>query len=258
MTQDEAIRSGARALFGEKYGDEVRVVAMGHAPVDADHAFSVELCGGTHVRRTGDIGLISIVSQGAVASGVRRIEAKTAEEARAQLVGESKALREIAALVRAPVDEAPARLATLLEERKQLERELAEAKRKLAMGGGGNGEAAPVRDVAGVKLFSKAVAGIDAKDLKSLVDDAKKTLGSGVVAIANASADGKAGIVVGVTADLTSRYSAIDLVRVASEKLGGKGGGGRPDLAQAGGPDASALEAALAAVEETLRLKAAQ
>jgi alanyl-tRNA synthetase len=258
MGQDDAIRSGARALFGEKYGDEVRVVAMGHTPVDADHTFSVELCGGTHVRRTGDIGLVSIVSQGAVASGVRRIEAKTAEGARAQLVADSRALRDIAALVRAPIDEAPARLAALLEERKQLERELTEAKRKLAMGGGGNGAGAPVREIAGIKLFSRAVSGIDAKDLKSLVDDAKKTIGSGIVAIANASADGKAGVVVGVTPDLTATYNAVDLVRLASAKLGGKGGGGRPDLAQAGGPDASALDAALAAIEDSLRGKAAQ
>jgi alanyl-tRNA synthetase len=258
MGQDDAIRSGARALFGEKYGDEVRVVTMGHTPVDADHAFSVELCGGTHVRRTGDIGLVSIVSQGAVASGVRRIEAKTAEGARAQLVADSRALRDIAALVRAPIDEAPARLAALLEERKQLERELTEAKRKLAMGGGGNGAGAPVREIAGIKLFSRAVSGIDAKDLKSLVDDAKKTIGSGIVAIANASADGKAGVVVGVTPDLTATYNAVDLVRLASAKLGGKGGGGRPDLAQAGGPDASALDAALAAIEDSLRGKAAQ
>jgi alanyl-tRNA synthetase len=257
MAQDDAIHSGARALFGEKYGDEVRVVSMGHAPVDPHHAFSIELCGGTHVRRTGDIGLISIVSQGAVASGVRRIEAKTAEAARAQLVADSRALREVAALVRAPVDETPARLSVLLEERKQLERELADAKRKLAMGGGGNG-AAPVRDIDGIKLFAKAVSGIDPKDLKSLVDEQKKALGSGVVAIANASADGKAGVVVGVTDDLTKTYSAVDLVRAASEKLGGKGGGGRPDLAQAGGPDASALDAALAAIEDRLRLKAAQ
>jgi alanyl-tRNA synthetase len=261
MAQDDAIASGARALFGEKYGDEVRVVSMGHAPSDPGRAraFSVELCGGTHVRRTGDIGLISIVSQGAVASGVRRIEAKTAEGARTHLVAESRALREIAALVRAPAEDAPARLASLIEERKQLERELAEAKRKLAMGAGsGNGAAEPVRDIDGVKLFSRAVSGIDAKDLKSLVDDAKKAIGSGVVAIANASPDGKAGIVVGVTADLTAKFNAIELVRAASEKLGGKGGGGRPDMAQAGGPDASAIEAALAAVETSVRAKAAQ
>jgi len=257
MTQDDAIASGARALFGEKYGDEVRVVSMGRVAPGAAHPFSVELCGGTHVTRTGDIGLIAILGEGAVASGVRRIEARTAEGARGQLTAQSRALRDIAALMRAPVDEAPGRLAALLEERKRLERELADAKRKLAMGGGdGSGE--QVRDVSGVKLFARAVSGIDAKDLKSLVDDAKKAIGSGVVAIANASADGKAGIVVGVTSDLTAKFSAVDFVRVASEKLGGKGGGGRPDLAQAGGPDASAIDAALASIEDALRGKAAQ
>ncbi|MGC1860051.1 MAG: alanine--tRNA ligase [Methylocystis sp.] len=257
MAQEEAIASGARALFGEKYGDEVRVVSMGRATTPGARAFSVELCGGTHVSRTGDIGLISIVSESAVASGVRRIEARTAEGARAQLVTQSKALREIAALVRAPLEETPARLATLLDERKRLERELADAKRKLAMGGGGDASQ-PIIDVGGVKLFSRAVSGVDAKDLKGLVDDAKKLVGSGVVAIANASADGKAGVVVGVTDDLTAKFNAVDFVRIASERLGGKGGGGRPDLAQAGGPDAQAIDAALAAIQEALRAKAAQ
>ncbi len=257
MAQDEAIATGARALFGEKYGDEVRVVSMGRATAPGARAFSVELCGGTHVSRTGDIGLISIVSESAVASGVRRIEARTAEGARAQLVAQSKALREIAALVRAPLEETPARLATLLDDRKRLERELADAKRKLAMGGGGDASQ-PIIDVGGVKLFSRAVTGVDAKDLKGLVDDAKKLLGSGVVAIANASADGKAGVVVGVTDDLTAKFNAVDFVRIASERLGGKGGGGRPDLAQAGGPDAQAIDGALAAIQEALRAKAAQ
>jgi alanyl-tRNA synthetase len=257
MAQEEAIATGARALFGEKYGDEVRVVSMGRAATPGARAFSVELCGGTHVSRTGDIGLISIVSESAVASGVRRIEARTAEGARAQLVAQSKALREIAALVRAPLEETPARLATLLDERKRLERELADAKRKLAMGGGGDASQ-PIIDVGGVKLFSRAVSGVDAKDLKCLVDDAKKLVGSGVVAIANASADGKAGVVVGVTDDLTAKFNAVDFVRIASERLGGKGGGGRPDLAQAGGPDAQAIDAALAAIQEALRAKAAQ
>jgi alanyl-tRNA synthetase len=255
MAQEEAIATGARALFGEKYGDEVRVVAMGRANSPGARAFSVELCGGTHVGRTGDIGLISIVSESAVASGLRRIEARTAEGARIQLVAQSRALREIAALVRAPLEEAPARLAALIDERKRLERELADAKRKLAMGGGGD-TAQPIIDVAGIKLFSRAVSGVEAKDLKGLVDDAKKLVGSGVVAIANASADGKAGVVVGVTDDLTARFNAVDFVRVASEKLGGKGGGGRPDLAQAGGPDAQAIDAALAAIQEALRAKA--
>ena len=259
MAQEDAINSGARALFGEKYGDEVRVVAMGRPDPGARHAFSVELCGGTHVARTGDIGLISIIGEGAVASGVRRIEAKTAEGARAHLVAQSRALRDIASLVRAPVEETPTRLSALIDERKRLERELADAKRKLAMGGAESGGATEaVRDVAGVKLFSRAVSGIEAKDLKSLVDDAKKAIGSGVVAIANASQDGKAGIVVGVTADLTQRFSAVDFVRVASEKLGGKGGGGRPDMAQAGGPDATAIDSALAAIEDALQIKAAE
>ena len=257
MAQEEAIASGARALFGEKYGDEVRVVAMGRREGTSGHAFSVELCGGTHVRRTGDIGLLSIVSQGAVASGVRRIEARTAEGARAELVAQSKALAEIAALMRAPAEEAPARLAELLEERKRLERELSDAKRRLAMGGGAEGSQ-PVTEVAGIKLFARAVSGVDSKDLKGLVDEAKKSIGSGVVAIANSSPDGKAGVVVGVTDDLTGRFSAVDFVRLAAEKLGGKGGGGRPDLAQAGGPDASAIDAALAAIGEALRVKAAQ
>ena len=258
MAQEEAIATGARALFGEKYGDEVRVVSMGRAATPGARAFSVELCGGTHVGRTGDIELISMVSESAVASGVRRIEARTAEGARAQLVAQSKALREIAALVRAPLEETPARLTTLLDERKRLERDLADAKRKLAMGGGGGDASQPIIDVGGVKLFSRAVSGVDAKGLKGLVDDAKKLVGSGVVAIANASADGKAGVVVGVTDDLTAKFNAVDFVRIASERLGGKGGGGRPDLAQAGGPDAQAIDAALAAIQEALRAKAAQ
>ena len=257
MAQEEAIATGARALFGEKYGDEVRVVSMGRAATPGARAFSVELCGGTHVSRTGDIGLISIVSESAVASGVRRIEARTAEGARAQLVAQSKALREIAALVRAPLEETPARLATLLDERKRLERELADAKRKLAMGGGGDASQ-PIIDVGGVKLFSRAVSGVDAKDLKGLVDEEKKKIGSGVVAIANTSPTGNVSIVVGVTDDLTAKFNAVDFVRIASERLGGKGGGGRPDLAQAGGPDAQAIDAALAAIQEALRAKAAQ
>jgi len=254
MAQEDAIRSGARALFGEKYGDEVRVVAMGRRDPDAGRAFSVELCGGTHVARTGDIGLISIVSEGAVASGVRRIEARTAEGAREYLSIQAKALKEVAALVRASLDDAPARVGALLEERRKLERELADARRKLAMSGGAGGS--DIRDVAGIKYFARAVAGIAAKDLKGLVDEAKAAVGSGVVAIANASDDGKAGIVVGVTADLTATFNAVDLVRVASEQLGGKGGGGRPDLAQAGGADPAAIDRALASVEEAIRLRA--
>jgi alanyl-tRNA synthetase len=251
MGVDDAIESGARALFGEKYGDEVRVVSMG-ALVGGDNAgraFSVELCGGTHVERTGEIGLVAIVSEGAVAAGVRRIEAKTAEGARRHLELESRRLREVAAAVKAPVDDLAERLAALVEERKRLERELGEAKRKLAMGGGGEGAGSgPVSEVNGVKFFRLAVAGVDMKDLKTLADEGKGKVGSGVVAIVNTAEDGKGGVVVAVTPDLTQRFNAVDLVRVASEKLGGKGGGGRPDMAQAGGPDGANAQAALDAV----------
>jgi alanyl-tRNA synthetase len=252
MAVDEAIESGARALFGEKYGDEVRVVSMGRPPgADGNRAFSIELCGGTHVQRTGDIGLVSVVSEGAVAAGVRRLEAMTGDAARRHLKEQSRRLQDIAGLLKIPADEAPERLAAVVEERRRLERELAEARRKLAMGGGG-GEGAPVREVGGVKLMSRAVSGIDMRDLKSLADEGKKRLGSGVVAIVGVAADGKAGIVVGVTEDLTARFDAVSLVRAGAEQLGGKGGGGRRDMAQAGGPDGAKADAALAAVEAAL------
>ena len=253
LAVDEAIESGARALFGEKYGDEVRVVSMGRSPDrdGADEAFSVELCGGTHVERTGDIGLVAVVSEGAVASGVRRLEAMTGDAARRHLADESRRLREAAGLLKAPVDEVTDRLSALIDDRRRLERELAEARRKLAMGGGAGG-ADPVRDISGVRLMARAVSGIGMRDLKSLADEGKKRLGSGVVAIVGVGEDGKAGIVVGVTEDLTSRLDAVSLVRAGAEKLGGKGGGGRRDMAQAGGPDGSQAEAALAAVESAL------
>jgi len=249
MGVEEAIESGARALFGEKYGDEVRVVSMGKA--DGNRTFSVELCGGTHVNRTGDIGVITVVSEGAVAAGVRRIEAMTGDAARRYLTEESRRLRQMAGLLKTPVDEAADRLAALLEDRRKLERDLADARRKLAMGGGSGGED-PVRDVGGIKLMARAVSGVEMKDLKSLADEGKRRLGSGVVAIVGVADDGKAGIVVGVTEDLTEKLDAVALVRVGSEKLGGKGGGGRRDMAQAGGPDGAQAEAALAAIEAAL------
>ena len=255
MAVDDAIASGARALFGEKYGDEVRVVTMGtQAPTQP---YSVELCGGTHVSRTGDIGLVTIVSEGAVAAGVRRMEAKTGDLARQHLNAEASKLRDIAALLRSPADEAAERLAALVEDRRKLERELSDARRKLAMGGGGKGGDSAMREVAGIKLFARAVTGVEMKDLKSLADEAKGQVGSGIVCIIGVSEDGKAGAVVGVTPDLTARFNAVDLVRIASEKLGGKGGGGRPDMAQAGGPDGSKAEAALEAVSEAIGAKAA-
>ena len=251
MAVDDAIQSGARALFGEKYGDEVRVVSMGTD--DGNGApYSVELCGGTHVRRTGDIGLISVVSEGAVGSGVRRIEALTARAARRHLNDASAALAGAAASLKAPVGEVEVRVAALVEERRKLDRELADARRKLAMGGGAQGGADAVRAVGDVKLLARQVEGIEIKDLKGLVDDGKKQIGSGVVAIVGVTSDGKAGIVVGVTSDLTQRFDAVALVRRGAEAMGGKGGGGRPDMAQAGGPDGSRAAEALAAIEAAL------
>src|ERR1700761_6156647 len=259
MAVDDARDAGARALFGEKYGDEVRVVSMGKTA--REHGanalgWSVELCGGTHVRRTGDIGLISVTGESAVASGVRRIEALTGHHARKHANDTMALAKTAASELRTTLDDMPARIAALMEERKKLERDLSDARKKLAMGGGaGSGAAAGssgVREVAGAKLMARAVEGVETKDLKSLVDDGKKQIGSGVVAIVGVTGDGKAGVVVGVTADLTSRFSAVELVRVASEALGGKGGGGRPDMAQAGGPDGGKADAALAAIEKAM------
>jgi alanyl-tRNA synthetase len=251
LSRDDAIASGARALFGEKYGDEVRVVAMGEGGGNA-MGWSVELCGGTHVQRTGDIGLISVVGESAVGSGVRRIEALTAQAARANANHLARLAKATASELRVPMDDMPNRIVALLDERKRLERELSDAKKKLAMGGGASDGADGVRTVGDVKLMARTVQGIDLKDLRSLADEGKKKVGSGVVAIVGVTGDGKAGIVVGVTSDLIGRFSAVDLVRKGAEALGGKGGGGRPDMAQAGGPDASKADAALAAIEAAL------
>ena len=252
MAVDEAIASGARALFGEKYGDEVRVVAMGEGGGNT-MGWSVELCGGTHVRRTGDIGLIGGLSESAVAAGVRRIEALTGTTARRHARHLAELAKAASAELRAPLEDVPNRLAQLLDERRRLERELADARKKLAMGGGARAEGADgVRVVGDVKLLARAVEGIDLKDLRSLADEGKKQVGSGVVAIVGVTEEGKAGVVVAVTADLTARFSAVDLVRKGAEALGGKGGGGRPDMAQAGGPDGSKAEAALKAIEGAL------
>src|SRR3984957_9458226 len=260
MAVDDARDAGARALFGEKYGDEVRVVSMGKTA--REHGgnalgWSVELCGGTHVRRTGDIGLISVTGESAVASGVRRIEALTGNHARKHANDTMALAKTAASELRTTVEDMPARIASLMEERKKLERDLSEARKKLAMGGGaaasnGSGAAAGVREVGDVKLMARAVEGIEMKDLKGLADDGKKQLGSGVVAIVGVTGDGKAGVVVGVTSDLTSRFNAVDLARVASVVLGGKGGGGRPDMAQAGGPDGAKAHAALSAIEKAM------
>jgi alanyl-tRNA synthetase len=252
MTPDRARDAGALALFGEKYGDEVRVVAMGE---EADgqgrgvRHFSVELCGGTHVRRTGDIGFFKIVSEGPVAAGVRRIEALTGAAAEAHVEAEEALLRDAAAALKTAPAELPGRLLSLIEERKRLDRELSEARRLAASGGGGPRNAA--KDLGGIKFAGRAIENLPAKELKSLADDMKREIGSGIVALV-ASADGKASIVVGVTDDLTPRFNAVDLVRLGAEALGGKGGGGRPDMAQAGGPDPSRAQAALDAVERAV------
>jgi alanyl-tRNA synthetase len=251
MALDEASALGARALFGEKYGEEVRVVSMGQGGGNA-LGWSVELCGGTHVARTGDIGLVTIVSETGVAAGVRRIEALTATAARRHLTSESRTLERIATRLKVPVGDVDDRLMQLIDDRKRLERELSEVKKKLAMGGGANSSDGGIRTVGDVKLLARSVAGIDVKDLKSLVDEGKRQVGSGVVVIVGVTAEGKAGIVVGVTPDLIRRYNAVDLVRKGAEVLGGKGGGGRPDMAQAGGPDGTRAQAALEAIEATL------
>src|SRR5262245_60754421 len=255
MAVDDAIASGARALFGEKYGDEVRMVAMGEDRQGGGNTmgWSVELCGGTHVRRTGDIGLISVVGESGVAAGVRRIEALTGTAARKAAHHVGELAKTAAAELKVSVEDLPSRLTQVVDERRKLERELSEAKKKLAMGGGARSDGADgVRMVGDVKLMARSVSGIDIKDLKSLADEGKKQLGSGVVALVATSEDGKASIVVGVTPDLVARISAVDLVRKASAVLGGKGGGGKPDMAQAGGPDGSKADAALAVIAAAL------
>jgi alanyl-tRNA synthetase len=259
MSRDDAIASGARALFGEKYGDEVRVVAMGENPLASGGGnmmgWSVELCGGTHVNRTGDVGIVSVIGESGVSAGVRRIEALTATAARHHANDLVRVAKSAASELRTTIDELPTRLGALIDERKRLERELSEAKKKLAMGGGSSESgvgADGVRKIGDVSLMTRAVEGIELKDLRSLADAGKKKLGSGVVAIVGISGDGKAGIVVGVTNDLVTRFNAIDLARKGAEVLGGKGGGGRPDMAQAGGPDGSKAQAALAAIEAAL------
>ncbi|MES0870424.1 alanine--tRNA ligase [Pseudovibrio sp. SCP19] len=254
MEVDEAIEAGAMALFGEKYGDEVRVVSMGTATTGekAGKSYSVELCGGTHVKRTGDIGLVTVVSEGAVAAGVRRIEALTGDEARKYLAEQDALMRETAGLLKVSAADVPTRIAGLLDERKKLERELAEAKKKLAMGGGGSGGDAGVTEAGKFKLMARVLEGINPKDLKSVADEGKTAIGSGVVVLISKAEDGKAAIVVGSTKDVSETASAVDLVRIGSAALGGRGGGGRPDMAQAGGPDAGKAEEAIAAIKAHL------
>jgi alanyl-tRNA synthetase len=254
LSRDDAIASGARALFGEKYGDEVRVVAMGEGGGNA-MGWSVELCGGTHVQRTGDIGLISVVSDSAVGSGVRRIEALTAQAARANANNFVRLAKATASELRVPIEDMPNRVVSLLDERKRLERELSDAKKKLAMGGGAASAAGDdsVESIEGVKVMAKTLSGVDAKDLRSLADEGKKKLGSGIVILVANDAEGKAALVVAVTGDLTSSNNAVQMVQAGVAELGGKGGGGRPDMAQGGGPNGNAAPAALAAIKKLVK-----
>lgn len=257
MGMEDAVEAGALALFGEKYGDEVRVVSMGDTGMSADDgkAYSVELCGGTHVNRTGDIGVFKIISEGAVASGVRRIEAVTGNGARAYLDTQDRLVADLAAVLKTAPHEIMPRVQSLLDERKKMEKELADARKKLALsGGGGNGAdaGADIKELGKIKLMARTLQGIPAKELKGLVDDGKQQIGSGIVTLIGISDEGKAGIVVGVTKDLTDTYNAVDLVRIGAAVLGGKGGGGRPDMAQAGGPDAGKASEALDAIEKQI------
>ena len=248
MTPDDAVAAGALALFGEKYGDEVRVLSMG-PKADANAHYSVELCGGTHVNALGDIALFKIISEGAVASGIRRVEAMTGEAARLWLTDREDKLKGIAAALKANPDEAPARVAALAETVKRLEKELADAKKAAALGGGG--AAAEPEEVGGVKFLGQSYDGLDPKDLRGLANDAKARIGSGVVALVTVN-EGKASILIAVTDDLTGRFSAVDLVRAGVAALGGQGGGGKPDMAQGGGPNGDAASEALAAIRSAL------
>ena len=258
MGLEEARASGAMALFGEKYGDEVRVVSMGSVRPGANKAWSVELCGGTHVRRTGDIGLIKVVSESASAAGVRRLEALTGEGARAYLAEQDARVREAASVLRTRPEDLVERLKALVEERKSLEKQLSDAKRQIALGGAGTGangaavEGDAIKTIGAVKLLARTVQGLNPKDLRGLIDDGKKQVVSGIVAVVGVTEDGKAGLAVGVTDDLTTVWSAVELVKVGAEALGGKGGGGRADMAQAGGPDGTKAADALKAIEARL------
>jgi alanyl-tRNA synthetase len=264
MPVDEARQAGARALFGEKYGDEVRVVSMGldegalgegQAAAHAPSIYSMELCGGTHVKRTGDIGLLHIVSESGVSSGVRRIEALAGEAARQALEKSYQAMQAVAGQLKILPDQVPDRLDQLLTERKKLEEEVSQLRRKLALAGEGGADQSRDNEpeqVGNVAFSALIIDGIPMKDLKPLADEAKSRIQSGVVVVLTRLEGGKSGLVIGVTEDLSGKISAVELVRAGSEALGGKGGGGRPDLAQAGGPDGSKAHEAVAAIKSKL------
>jgi alanyl-tRNA synthetase len=251
MGVEEAKQSGARALFGEKYGDEVRVVSMGD-PTGNAVGWSVELCGGTHVGRTGDIGLISVLGESGVAAGVRRIEALTARGARHHARTNTNLVASVADVLHTQPGEVLNRIAALQDQLKKSERALTDARQKLAMGGGADSPSAETETINGVNFVGRIVDGLQPKDLRGLVDQTKKQVGSGVVVVIGITEDGKAGLAVGVTEDLVGKVSAVDLVRAGSAALGGQGGGGRPDMAQAGGPDGAKANEAMAAIRAAL------
>jgi alanyl-tRNA synthetase len=249
MAPQQAIEAGAIALFGEKYGDTVRVLTLGDA-LQGEGAYSVELCGGTHVARTGDIALFKIISETGVAAGVRRVEALTGEAARRYLLDRAGVAEGLGYQFKVPPAEVPGRVEALIADRKRLERELADAKRKLALGGGG-GEASAVEDIGGVKFIGRVLDGVDGKGLRPVIEDFRKQVGSGVVAVVGVS-EGKAAVAIAVTSDLTDRFSASDLIRLAVPAMGGQGGGGKPDFAQGGAPDGAKAQAGVDAVRTAL------
>ena len=250
MTPDAAIAAGAVALFGEKYGDTVRVLTLGRA-LEGEGAYSVELCGGTHVGRTGDIALFRVVSEQGVAAGIRRVEALTGEAARRLMLDQIGVARGLAEQFKTPIPELPARIDQLVADRRRLEKELEDAKRKLALGGGGGPVAAP-EDIGGVTLVARVLPGLDGKALRPVVEDLRKTHPAAVIAIVGVSDEGKAAIAVAVGPELAGRFSAADLVRAAVPAMGGQGVGGKPDFAQGGAPDGSLADAGLDAIRAAL------
>ena len=252
MTPDEAINAGALALFGEKYGAEVRVLSMGDQSVaEGRSGYSVELCGGTHVSRLGDIGVFTITSESAVAAGIRRIEARTGAGAIAYFNDMEDTVRLLADELKVGQGDVVSRVQKLIEERKRLERELAAAKKQAAMGGAEGDFDAAIREVNGIAVMANVIEGLPARELRGLVDAGKQHIKTGIVVFISIE-DGKAGIAVGVSADLSERFSAVDLVRLGAAALGGKGGGGRPDMAQAGGPNGAAAPEAIEAIAAAL------
>jgi alanyl-tRNA synthetase len=253
MSVDAAIAEGAMALFGEKYGDEVRVVSMGRNSVDhARPIYSLELCGGTHVARTGDIGLVKIVAESGSSAGVRRMEALAGDAARSYLVQQDQRVQAAAGVLKVAPHELVARIEALVDERRKMERELTEARKALAMSGGSSSAGSDITEVNGIKFLGRVLTGVAPQDLKALADDGKKALGSGIVALVAVSDDGKGAVVVAVTDDLTKRFNAVDLVKLGSIAMGGKGGGGRADMAQAGGPNGTKADEAVVAVKSAI------